>query len=1422
METRKKVLGDEHPSTLSSIANLASTYSNQGRWKEAEELEVQVMETRKKVLGDEHPSTLSSIANLASTYSNQGRWKEAEELEVQVMETRKKVLGDEHPSTLSSIANLASTYSNQGRWKEAEKLEMQVMETSFRVLGKEHPDTLSSIANLASTYMHQGRLKEAEELEVQVIETRRKVLGEEHPDTLSSMANLASMYMHQGRLKEAEELYKRALEGNKEKLGPHHPDTLGTMQNLANVYANEGRYHEAKELYKRVLTDNEEKLGPDHPDTLRTVQNLAIVYKNNGQYDEAEKLYEQALAGYEKKLGSHHPDTLRTVGNLANVFADKGRYKEAEKLYLQALQGFEETWGSEHTLTLDIVNNLGALYIDQGKMEEAQELYQRSQPKTENDYGLNDSFGRAVIDFRPFYTDWSRVTETIRPYQKNLAAASKSEDGASVSDLSDVSSLMSMQPVPSSVSDSSLPSATAMRNDNTRRTAQEFASLLFRSTVLRPLYEGLAKLGSARFNANHDNLLIRYFKDLRHECRSSAQKDAVRVLRVREQRNNITSLVLDAVGPYNPAKERAMAVLTQQKSDRQPQLESYLALRNKATTVDTPPDQAEGEFLEESMYMRGFDNMENAESSDDSDSVNQYPNLDRITEFLMEAESFAKFQSNFRYLLSPPKTLSQALGDNNVYTVERYITDNFATVAKGQFEWLWEVERAGYSKREIASLLFEEARDAPWIIFEPEDIETPSLRSNVHVLDCYHVESATSPQPYRITTSLQKDSVYSRSELLRVAEGFCGLGGVVPSSSSREKWNGTVTFKDEPSKSYVTYRLYLNSDDLDQEYCLQRVSNALTGFCRAAALAQSTGFCCDCFTVITHAINNTTITSDEKAILDLRKIKFSSASELLEKIDTIISAEMSFDGASQFCADLLGAILGDLLRVSVSPGNFVQCIALTVQFLCIGFLSYLQGHAGPIDPFFLEHAQSHITLVGIEDPNSRMSRKIAIETGLVNLSCLGQMIGRPVLAFSALGGIQRPTPAYEKQYDVTTSIDDLLDTWGPGHFIHNGNNPDMILAIGIGGGYISRVSSSSTIFHWSRARTFSVAPLAHFSVATRLLIGALAMVNTHCYVDEEQFRNKHSHYLKQMGTREPFWSIAERQFGIQAGNYVNLVYNDTYKLKAGESLKARYFHPISWLYLSSDLNHTWGLQVSLCTGIARRVRLRDLLADLLPKFIDPTKQELWQRLKTKKVTEAFENGDFTEWLQQLDVDLQCYLLALVRSILEFLKETGFDHQKNHLVVAWPVKEDLQRCLRIPCEQQSQWASILSDSTECATFAYVTTKCLIYDSVNCQNASSWGNSSKLLATAISCADSLRDGSHYWIKTFQSMLFVQVEMRLPRTVPHIVVNPSMFHLHNLKGWAKRIMQKEREKDRNTIREKQTHLDKAEEVIVRAADL
>ena len=110
-------------------SNFALVMSESGDWKNAQQLLVQVMDMRKKLLGAEHPDTLTSMGNLAITYQNQGRWNEAEQLGVQVVDMTKKLLGAEHPNTLISMGNLAMTYQNQGRWDEAEQLKLEVLNT---------------------------------------------------------------------------------------------------------------------------------------------------------------------------------------------------------------------------------------------------------------------------------------------------------------------------------------------------------------------------------------------------------------------------------------------------------------------------------------------------------------------------------------------------------------------------------------------------------------------------------------------------------------------------------------------------------------------------------------------------------------------------------------------------------------------------------------------------------------------------------------------------------------------------------------------------------------------------------------------------------------------------------------------------------------------------------------------------------------------------------------------------------------------------------------------------------------------------------------------------------------------------------------------------------------------------------------------
>ncbi|KAJ5960017.1 uncharacterized protein N7479_007167 [Penicillium vulpinum] len=374
IETSKTKLGEDHPDTLTSIANLASTYRNQGRWEAAEQLEVQVIETRKTKLGEDYPSTLTSMANLASTYRNQGRWEEAEQLEVQVMETRKTKLGEDHPDTLASIANLASTYRNQGRWEAAEQLEVQVMETRKTKLGEDHPSTLTSIANLASTYRNQGRWEAAEQLEVQVMETRKTKLGEDHPDTLASIANLASTFWNQGRWEEAEQLEVQVIETRKTKLGEDHPSTLTSMANLASTYRNQGRWEAAEQLFVQVIETSKTKLGEDHPDTLTSMANLASTYRNQGRWKAAEQLFIQVIETSKTKLGEDHPNTLASTANLASTFWNQGRWEAAEQLFIQVIETSKMKLGEDHPDTLTSIANLASTYRNQGRWEAAEQL----------------------------------------------------------------------------------------------------------------------------------------------------------------------------------------------------------------------------------------------------------------------------------------------------------------------------------------------------------------------------------------------------------------------------------------------------------------------------------------------------------------------------------------------------------------------------------------------------------------------------------------------------------------------------------------------------------------------------------------------------------------------------------------------------------------------------------------------------------------------------------------------------------------------------------------------------------------------------------------------------------------------------------------------------------------------------------------
>ena len=371
-------VGPDHPTTATSLNNLAALYVNQGVYTKAEPLYRRALAIKEKALGHDHVSTAATINNLAFLYYNQGSYAKAEPLFSRALAIREKALGPDHSDTAQSLNNLAALYDSQGAYAKAEPLYRRALAIREKALGPDHPATASSFNNLAALYDSQGAYAKAEPLYIRALAINEKALGPYHPDTANSLNNLALLYDNKGSYAKAEALYRRALAIREKALGPDHPATATSLNNLALLYDSQGAYAKAEPFYRRALAINEKALGPDHPATATSLNNLAFLYDNQGAYAKAEDLYRRALAIREQGLGLDHPETANSLNNLAALYRSQGAYAKAEPLYLRSLAIREKVLGPDHPDTATSLNNLAELYNKQGANAKAEPLVRRA------------------------------------------------------------------------------------------------------------------------------------------------------------------------------------------------------------------------------------------------------------------------------------------------------------------------------------------------------------------------------------------------------------------------------------------------------------------------------------------------------------------------------------------------------------------------------------------------------------------------------------------------------------------------------------------------------------------------------------------------------------------------------------------------------------------------------------------------------------------------------------------------------------------------------------------------------------------------------------------------------------------------------------------------------------------------------------
>lgn len=110
-----KAFGNEHPSTLATVHNIASVYHGQGSYTEALERYERALAGYVQALGKDHPSTLDTVHNMADVYSSQGCYTKALEWYKRALAGYEQALGKDHPSTLTTAELVRSTQEELNR-----------------------------------------------------------------------------------------------------------------------------------------------------------------------------------------------------------------------------------------------------------------------------------------------------------------------------------------------------------------------------------------------------------------------------------------------------------------------------------------------------------------------------------------------------------------------------------------------------------------------------------------------------------------------------------------------------------------------------------------------------------------------------------------------------------------------------------------------------------------------------------------------------------------------------------------------------------------------------------------------------------------------------------------------------------------------------------------------------------------------------------------------------------------------------------------------------------------------------------------------------------------------------------------------------------------------------------------------------------
>jgi tetratricopeptide (TPR) repeat protein len=225
---------------------------------------LEAAETKRDLLGGDHPETLEAMSALAHAYKDAGENQSARELLEEILASRTRTLGPDHIDTTRTEFELGLVLKRVDDLFSARTMQERVLESSDRQYGPESELSVRAAINLANTLRSLKHYDLELPLRQRVVEARRNSVGSQHMDFFRPLVDLATVNHNLHNRKLALDLNQIVLEGF-ELNAVDRRAILALQFNIVIDLIRLKRAREATEVFDRAYNEARLILPADDP-----------------------------------------------------------------------------------------------------------------------------------------------------------------------------------------------------------------------------------------------------------------------------------------------------------------------------------------------------------------------------------------------------------------------------------------------------------------------------------------------------------------------------------------------------------------------------------------------------------------------------------------------------------------------------------------------------------------------------------------------------------------------------------------------------------------------------------------------------------------------------------------------------------------------------------------------------------------------------------------------------------------------------------------------------------------------------------------------------------------------------------------------------------------------------------------------------